>query len=189
MIVPVFMYGLSSVGLSEKSSFLLRKEIMRCLRRIAKSPAHITLESDARLLARLGILHPKQRAQVSSCQLVRRMLITLSSEVCPCSQLQQMVETHSTLKSPWWTTLIEGLSLLFPKYVHVDYLSLSSFLIRADKKLFSLSNLASGKTTSHTSTLPDQELGCHVCEGCGRRFPSHNQLRSHQYGSKLCLET
>ena len=182
MVIPVFSYGVCSGGLSDKGAYLLRKEVMRCLRRLAKSPAHITHESDACLLSRLGVLHPHLRIQVSCCQLLRRMMQTLHSEVCPSGRLTQLVSLHASLNTSWWKMIRQGLSLLFPTTpVDFSYVGLRSFLLSVGKEKLSLIQ-AKNKNTPAVS----QELAVrsYVCEGCGRSFFNYNRLRSHQFHAR-----
>ena len=183
MIIPVFCYGVNAGGLSDKASYMLRKELLRCLRRLAKSPAHITLESDERLLSRLNVVHPATRVQVACCQLLRRMLQTLRPEVCACGSLALMADRHAALQSPWWSSLRKGLQKLFPSAPEVmSFNDVRRLLLSASRTKIHISCVSS--TTSLPKNILSPELFEYKCEGCGRYFFNYNRLRSHQYGSK-----
>ena len=184
MVIPVFTYGVCAGGLSDKGSHLLRKEVMRCLRCLAKSPVHITLESDARLLGRLGLVHPLSRIQVSCCQLMRRMLETLDLEVCPCSHLKQLVNSHSGRQSFWWTFLLAGIQMLLPEApILRNFDDVRRLLLSVPKAKLRLAQIQSSSVRA-SANISEDLTRSYVCEGCGRSFYNYNRLRSHQYGSK-----
>ncbi|CAE7307237.1 unnamed protein product [Symbiodinium sp. CCMP2592] len=54
------LYGLSAVGITEAGYNLLRIQTMKHVRAFAKSPRHLTQESDRSLLDRLGLCAPLQ---------------------------------------------------------------------------------------------------------------------------------
>ena len=51
-------YGLTAIGLDAGSASMLSAQIMRQLRMVARSPAHVTHENNHDLLRRLGVDHP-----------------------------------------------------------------------------------------------------------------------------------
>ena len=59
-VLPCAMYGLGACGLTGIQLVRLRQVLLKQLRAISKAPAHITHESDAALLSRLGVLAPQQ---------------------------------------------------------------------------------------------------------------------------------
>ena len=180
MILPVYLYGLSAVGLSPKGILTLRKDIMRCLRRIARSPVHITRESDLHLLDRLHAQNPVLRVQVSCCQLLRRMLVTLPVEVCPSSSLEHDLHTHKQLSTPWWDTLVQGLNSLFPKLssdMECDFIW--SLLLTVPKHKLKYVFAEAPIPELRSSHKPSD--GAFVCDGCNKTFGTYNLLRTHQY--------
>ena len=184
MVVPVYLYGVNAVGLSVTGSSLLKKDLMRCLRRIARSPVHITRESDQKLLDRLHLQNPLLRVHVSCCQLLRRMLVTLPAEVCPCSQLEHMMQTHRQLTSCWWNSLIAGLKLLFPQLPsEITCLSVRNMLLSvAQYKIrCAFATVPKANLTPPPVPLASPVAESFTCEGCSKKFDSYNTLRTHQY--------
>ena len=60
---PVLSYGLSSVGLDHVSAAQINQLVLRQLRMVARSPPHITRETNLDLLSRLRMLTPMQMLQ------------------------------------------------------------------------------------------------------------------------------
>ena len=67
-VLPCAMYGLGACGLTSIQLVRLRQVLLKQLRAISRTPAHITHESDAALLSRLGVLAPQQSTCSSTCQ-------------------------------------------------------------------------------------------------------------------------
>ena len=133
--------------------------------------------------ARLMAQDPIRRVQVSCCQLLRRMLITVAPEVCPSCALEGKVMSLQKIGSPWWRTLMAGLTLFFP---HISkkpsYMCLKKPLLTLPKEKLKYSLVAELASSSNPSqNISDMQ---HVCKGCHRAFASYNQLRSHQFHHK-----
>ena len=54
----VLRYGLTAIGLDPHSAQQLRSSVMKQLRLVARSPAHVSHETNEQLLSRLGVLDP-----------------------------------------------------------------------------------------------------------------------------------
>ena len=191
MIIPVYAYGLSGAGLSEKGSLLLKKDVIRCLRRIARSPVHITLESNERLMRRLRAQDPVFRIQVSCCQLLRRMFLTLSVQVCSSSTLEHSITVHKKLATSWWKTMLAGLLRCFPNLrADASFQQLLSLLSSTPKdrlcyKVLSQQDVQEASPPKDSLQVIDAR---YVCSGCQRSFTSYQHLRSHQHHNRCAWE-
>ena len=72
-VLPCAMYGLGACGLSGPQLTRLRQVLLRQLRAISRTPAHITHESDHALLSRLGIPAPQLALARQHERTLRRM--------------------------------------------------------------------------------------------------------------------
>ena len=89
-------YGISATGVDDVSAQLLHSQFMRQLRMVARSPAHISRESNAQLLARLGLESP---------------IATLATHCA--NRVQASSHSVGHLQAPnvqqWWTLVLSGL--------------------------------------------------------------------------------
>ena len=181
-LCDIMTYGLSAVGLADKDKHALHSSVMRFLRRIMKSPSHITHESDDALLRRIGVLAPISKIALGCCRLLRRMLITLDPEVCPSGWLRTSLMMHCNMQSTWWRTCLIGLAMLkfpFPAGYSLD--TVLEFLRSCPEE-----TLHEAWHIPKKDDHPSEQLAItnvvaeYTCPDCGKVFYSYTQLRSHQ---------
>ena len=102
IVLPSIIYGLSAVGISTKGRQELQTTVLRYIRRLMRSPSHLSHETDQSLLQRLHLLPPCDKVTLGSCRLVRRTAITLNAEVCPSGMLSESLAVHQASDSIWW---------------------------------------------------------------------------------------
>ena len=193
-VLPVITYGLGSVGLTRKGRSRLETEIFKQLRRILRLPSHLTHVSNATIIQRYDIIHPVLRVQLACCRLWRQMLSTLSEQVCEAGHLSSYLDIHAKNTTPWWESVVAGLrydhqactSPLTAEIIGNQIASKSADWFREvhHRGILPTAYERMPKPSMHhfASSVPSE----YVCAECDRRFPTYNQLRSHQFGS-ACL--
>ena len=88
----IIQYGLTAVGLDEQAAQRLEAQVFRQLRIVARSPGHVTHESNTQLLKRLGLLHPMDMLSKQCSQRVDR-----------CKSNLQQVQPATVQQ--WWNLL------------------------------------------------------------------------------------
>ena len=162
---------------------------MKQLRRLACSPAHLTHESDLSLLHRLHVVPVLEKVSLGCVRLLRRMLITMSPQVCPCCHLDPCLQQHHEHSSTWWSTLLQGLarqSLPFK-----DGYSSSSdvgMFVRTlpEEQLHEPWLLGGNAIFSPPRPMLLDSSQQFSCRDCGRSFNTYTQLRSHQRHGTEC---
>ena len=193
IVWPTLCYGLCEVGLSTMCENRLHSVVMRQLRIIARSPLHITKESNEKLLRRLSLGYPLDMILLQASQQLVKWLERLSSLSADdiivdgwnkvCSMLELASKPHSQSLRRWlarvclWLQHVQTNStlLLFPlppllkKY---DSRKLMEKLRIPEKKDVSSSVNVAVMGNSQT------EYRCSICD---RVFAHRMALRKHQW--------
>ena len=74
VVVPTLMHGLGAVGLSSSEARRMDTLIIKHLRWIYRSPAHVTRESNADLLSRVDIMVPSVLINIACLRLLAQMV-------------------------------------------------------------------------------------------------------------------
>ena len=192
-------YGLAGLGLTVKGRQTLEREVFRHLRRLVRMPSHLTHVSNADLLKKFDVIHPVLRVQLACCRLLRQMISTLDVSVCEAGLLDSCMQGHCETKSPWWQMTLGGLQHVSHDPTLSDtsqslsilrsrLTALDPHLLREVRHRGVLpADVASPCRSSMHGSEPDSATK-YVCPDCGRDFPTHNQLRSHQYHSECSWE-
>ena len=181
-ILPCLCYGLGGLGLSQKAGELLTGTVLKQLRHIAGSPAHIFHETNADLLQRLKMPDPLLLVQQACLRLFRQLCHSVTSERCPVFELEHVLQSHMGLVTHWLTTCEKGFEILHLQGVlplpgrHVpEWLRSIPLLSR---------NLLSGliqfrRSKSSRTPMPGGVSSNHVCPTCAYSAPSYHELRRH----------
>ena len=189
IVLPTVTYGLSALGLSDSCCKKLHSFVMKQIRSILRSPSHITRESDMDLLKRLHVVPVFDKVSLGACRLLRRMTSTLRSQASSCTSLTSMLHHHSKHQSQWWQTLLRGLARLSfsfsPGYGSQD---VCAFLSLIPEEMLHEAWLLARPSVLFPPQMPMllESFSEFVCPDCNRRFPSFNQLRSHQRHGISC---
>ena len=173
---PTLTYGLADVGCTRRGLLQLGAFAMRQLRRLARSPSHLTHESNEALCKRLGIVHPCDRL----CQSVftmwerradRMESLPTSDVLGDLKHLCQRMSDCQTLLHPWWTLCME--SWLRTGHCSADQLR--------RHKVACLLHLQVPEPASAQSELmpPPIQAEQVQCELCKRSFVHQMALRQH----------
>ena len=189
VIVPTLMHGLGAFGISPTEAQRLDSMTMKHLRRIAKSPVHITRESNADLAARVQFMMPSVLVNLACLRLLAQLVKAVSDSVCPCYHLDALVRHHIATKSCWFLSCEQGIRLVaschglaIPSVSSVAWLGFASKLRKCHFQVpFDHGNVVSPAACKLATAIP---LDWHCA--CGKSFSSFGYLKAHWTRSPEC---
>ena len=174
---PTLTYGLNEVGLSSKDHDRFGAFVFRHRRRLAKSPLHMTRESNENLCRRLGILHPCDHLCATVFRLWERRLDrlrfhpetdVLHMQVAQCTQ----AASFDFLLKPWWSICLNswqktGLIKMMDDHPVMHLLHLKA----TQAPLESI--------TPEPTQMPTSEAHLFYCALCEKQFANQMAYRQH----------
>ena len=174
---PTLCYGLADVGLTARGMRQFGALVFRQIRRLARSPLHVTRERNADLCSRLGITDPLSQLCNSVFHLWQRRLEKLEI-ISPKDFLQnipqlckQAVDAEYLLL-PWWNQCL-------PHWVHSALIRLPDDNEHRVLRLLGLQAPSPQPTTEPMLSLPSSQAECYSCSICAKQFPNQMALRVH----------
>ena len=195
----VLLYSLPSVGLDAQSAHKLRTQVIKQLRRVAKSPAHVTHESNQQLQHRLQVQDFPDYLSSLTAKRVDLALRTLHHLQPPAVRqyLQQIVISQKTYSQPGPSQSSQLTELTqvprFPTtcpHCGITFSSLHAVRTHIGKS-HPAESQAKTKTTyaerSHRTVVFMQYAkdGQPECNSCGKRFASWRSFMGH-FHQKAC---
>ena len=185
-------YGLESAGLTYKGTKRLRTFVIRQLRSIAKSPVHITKESNAALLDRLGVVDPvtylRHRLESTSCQtdLLRSSLHGDDARLHPSivAREVQLLHDFQNLEKHGQDDVTSSV-LIACQECGREFPNMAALNAhRRREHQFFKQNITT-KMQKRVDRFAHSVDGLPICRHCGRKFSRWPQLLQH-IGSQLC---
>ena len=174
---PTLTYGLVDVGCTSKGLMHLNSLVFRQLRQLARSPVHITRESNEALCARLGICNPADMlcSMVFSCWERRliRMSVSSPSDILHSqrSMCQSAIESERLLHS-WWVICCES-------WLRTGLIKENEIGSHAVCKLLGLEAQSPSYLQLALPALPPSEAATFTCIVCSKVFIHQMALRRH----------
>ena len=189
----VLLYSLPATMLDTNSASMLRTQVVKQLRRVARSPAHITHESNQSLLDRLGTPDVTEYLAELTRQRVGQAEKTLghlhaAAVANHLNQLTSNHDLHAQQSAPTSTQLTEVTQI--PKHptscphCGIMFTSLHAVRTHIGKSHSDLSR-AMTKTTyaersfRHTAFMQYAKGGQPACKFCNKRFSSWRAFMGH----------
>ena len=179
-------YGLESAGLTHKGAKRLRTFVIRQLRSIAKSPVHITKESNAALLSRLGVVDPvtylRQGLERTKCRtdLLRHSLLGEDARLHSSIVARELQLLHDFKRLEMHgQDEVTGSILIACQECGREFSNMAALNAHRRKEHQFIKQPMTTKMQKRVDRFSHSVDGLPICRHCGRKFSGWPLLLQH----------